>query len=697
MKRKVLCLVLACVLVFSALPLSAIAEGVIPTIVLGGYTSPQLYLFDDEGNIQEKIWMLNLNSVLDVVKKDIPDISKANFNTVINRDPSYAGQQISDAVAEIAKYMRRNPDGSLPYNTGAWPRSAAESNMAYINAHRAENPYLDTAVKEKRLTPELCELRGEKNVYCFSVDWRQNIIECARDLGTFILDVRKHSGAKKVNIFCESHGGEDTATYISLSSIVAKGGKDAETLGKLLNMDKKALKKTFNLGYLNNVVLDNPAIGVRIMYDILMGKVHFDAPRLIEYLEYANNPLASINGGARYVWEADYEWFFNGLTLDNLNVLFNALIQNYDIINILYSFGSAWDFLPLGLYEEVKEAKLDTPEKREMYAALIEKSDYAHYTVMAHMHDNLTYARSKGVNVNIICGTDLPSITGAHVSSDGLVAAEDASGAKVAGYGYRFSDGYRTDYSDKAVTCTDPTHDHVAPRMNLDGAYGYLPENTWYIDEQYHAQYIEDEYCHQLVLWLLYTDQPLNIYSDPARPQFEITHNGKFGIHACFNKSPFGTLTKKDKALTVTNLSNKSNLELISIKVEGADFSFEDVYGKKIPLGGSVSLKLKGSIPDEDMKNLRLTFYYLEDNSQFSMGSRSIFFTVKGGKVNNYDKSKPLTEVKERPIYLTMDDVLQGMRQFDARACLKALLITQAVYVRYLVNTMKAGIEKIKK
>ncbi len=697
MKKRVLSLLLACVLIFSVLPLAAIAEGVIPTIVLGGYTSPQLFLFDDEGNIVEKIWMLNLNSVLDVVKKDIPDITKANFNTVIKNDPTYAGQQISDAVAEIAKYMRRNPDGSLPYNTGAWPRSAEESCMAYINAHIDENPNLAGAMKEKRLTPLLCEMRGEENVYCFSVDWRQNIIECARDLGNFIVDVRRHSGSKKVNIFCESHGGEDTSFYISLSSIVAKGGKDAEELGRLLNMTQKELKKTFNLAYLNNVVLDNPAIGVQIMYDILMGKIHFDSPRLIEYLQYANNPLAGINGGAEYVWEANYEWFFNGLTLDTVNRLFNALIQNYDIINILYSFGSAWDFLPLRLYDEVKDAKLNTPEMREKYAVLIEKSDYAHYTVMAHMHDNLTYARNQGVNVNIICGTDLPAVTGSRVSSDGLVGAEDASGAKVAGYGYRFSDGYHTDYSDEGVTCTDPTHDHVAPRMNLDGAYGYLPENTWYIDEQYHAQYIEDQYCTDLILWMLYTDKPMDIYTDPAFPQFEITHNGKFGVHACFNNSPFGTLTQKDTALTVTNLSNKSNLELISIKVEGADFAFEDVYGKKIPLGKSVSLKLKGSIPDADMKNIKLSFYYLEDNNQFPLDARGIFFTVKGGKENNYNKAQPLTEVKERPIYLTMSDITQGMRQFDARAYLKAILITQVVYVRYLINAMKTGVNKIKK
>ena len=84
MKKRVLCLVLVCVLLFCMAPLSAIAEGVIPTIVIGGYTSSQIYLFDDEGNILEKVWMLDLNRVLNIVKGDIPDLGKANLNTLLN-------------------------------------------------------------------------------------------------------------------------------------------------------------------------------------------------------------------------------------------------------------------------------------------------------------------------------------------------------------------------------------------------------------------------------------------------------------------------------------------------------------------------------------------------------------------------------------------------------------------------------------
>jgi hypothetical protein len=690
MKKRLCSLMLVCVLLLCALPLAALAGGTVPVIVIGGYSSPQIYLFDDEGNIQEKVWGLSLQKALDVFKKDIPELTAANFNAMMNRDPKYIADQFSKGVLEIAQYMKRSPDGTPLFNTGTWPKSAEESNMAYINAHRADNPYLDTAVREKRFTPVLCELIGEKNVYSFSVDWRQNAIECARDLGTFIVDVRRHAGAPKVNILCESHGGETTLTYVSLCAIVQKGGEDKQKLGELLALDDAKLSELFNLSYLNNVCADSPALGVQLAYDLVTGQTHFDMPRLIEYLQYANNPLQKLTGGEQYTWESDWELFVNSLSLNNLNKLVNRLIQNTEIIQIMLTFGSIWDFIPLDQYEEVKALKLTTPELRDAFAPMIAKSDYEHYTVFAHLAENLTFARSSGVNVNVIVGTDLTTVSGSRVNGDSLVATKDASRARVAGYGKRFADGYHTDYSDKAVVCTDPTHDHVSPRMNLDAAYGYLPENTFYLEEQYHAMYVTDSHCQALVLFLLLAEKPVDIYTDPRYPQFDVTHNAKMGVYAKFDNDPYGTLTKNDTALVVTNLSAKSNLELVAVKAEGAAVRVKDVYGKKIKLGQSVTLPLEGEIPDADMQHFKLTIYFLEDNSIFSMNSRTLHFTVKGGKAIPFDKENPLTNAAETPVFLTARDVLKGIRSFDFKMILKARLLSLVAFWKSIVRLVQS-------
>ncbi|MBQ5970028.1 MAG: hypothetical protein IJL52_07920 [Clostridia bacterium] len=698
MKKRITSLLLVTVMLVVMLPLHSIAEGVTPVIVIGGYSSPQIYLFDGNGyeeeNIVEKVWAFNLSGVLDTVKGDFGDLTKANLNAMISQDTGHILEQISDGAAEIAKYMRRNPDGSPVYDTQSWPRSAEESNMKYINEHRGVDAYLDKSVREKRFTPILCDLLGEENVYCFSVDWRQNQIECALNLGQYIVKVLDYSGAKKVNIFCESHGGETASSYISLCSIVKKGGDNTSKLAELLGVNETELATYFNLDYLKNVVMDSPAIGVQLAYDIVMGKIHFDAPLLIEYLEYANNPLQRFTRGGEYCWESEWEWLLGNLTLDNLNRLLNAVVQRTDIIEIMLTFGSIWDFIPADKYEEVKAAKLDTDEKREAFAPMIAKSDYDHEVIMANMHENLTFARENGVNVNSIVGTDITCVSGSRVNGDGLVNACDASGAKVAPYGKRFADGYHTDYADAAVTCTDPTHDHVAPRMNLDGAYAYLPENTWFIERQFHAQYVTDSYCLALVEWLLLGDGMLDVYSDPTYPQFNVTHNAKMGVLAQFDKSVYGTATAKDTALVVTNLSAKSKIRLVAIKAEGMDVGFENVSGTKIPVGESVTLKLTGALPDADMKNVRITLYYLEDSSVWSMDSRTQEFTVKGGKAIPYDPAQPLTDTQEKVIFLTAADVLKGARNYDLASYALATVYSTLSVFKGFVSLIQSVIPK---
>ncbi len=699
MKKRVVSILLVSVLLFVMLPLSALAESRIPVIVIGGYSNPQIYLFDGNGyeeeNIQEKVWGLSLSKALDYVKQDIPNLTKANINALLERSNDRIFAKLSDAVAEIAKYMRRNPDGTPVYDTGTWPRSAEESNMAYINAHKDTDEYVLGSIREKRFMPTLCEKIGEKNVYSFSVDWRQNQIECARDLGLFIQKVRAHAGAAKVNILCESHGGETTSSYISMAAIVKKGGENAAVLAKLLDLAPERLPEIFNLDYLNNVTMDSPAIGVQLAYDLVTGNAHFDAPRLIAYLEYANNPLRVVTSGDEYTWESDYEMLLGGLTLDNLNRLANMLIQRTDVIQIMMSFGSMWDFIPRDKYDEVKALWLDTAEKQAAYQPMIEKSDYDHYVIMPNMSENLNLARKNGVNVNIVCGTDLTCVSGSRVNGDSLVNVCDASGAKVTAYGSRFSNGYHTDYNDSAVVCTDPTHDHVAPRMNIDAAYAYLPENTWFIEEQYHAMYVTDAHCQALIEWLLLTDKPVDIYSDPDTfPQFDVTHNGKMGVRAAFDHSVYGTLTKADTALVIENLSGKSNLELVAIKAEDLDVTFENVYGTKIPRGERVTLKMTGEIPDTDMQPIRLTLYYLEDASVFSMGSRTQTFTIKGGKAIAYDEANPLTEAKERPLFVTPQDILNGLQHYDTVMVLKAITISAVVLMKAAISLIKSAFKK---
>ncbi len=686
MKRKLTAVILALLMIVTALPLSALAQSNYPVVVVGGYSSSQIYLFNDEGEIERKVWGLQRDDILAVI--DVLKVITAIADTASKRDIQILVDEVAPKMAQAVELMKRNPDGTPKYNTDTWPKDAKRSNSAYILANKDSDPYLEASVRERRYSPYLNEKVGAENVYNFSVDWRQENILCARDLGVYILDVLKETGARKVNILCESHGGETTACFLSLCAICEKGGEDKEKLGELLGMTEEEMDKIFELLHVNNVVMHSPAIGVQLAYEMLMGTAEADLATILDFYEYANNPLYSVVGGQQYNSETDFSWIMYFLTLTKLNELAKGIITSDDVQDAVLPIGSMWDFVPLGYYDTMKAEKMDTPEKREAYAPIIARSDYMHYVVMANMAENLEYARKKVRNINIVAGADFPTATGGKTNSDTLVALNDSTGARLAGYGKRFADGYATDFSDPKVHCKDPSHCHVSPSMNADLAYGYLPENTFVISGQYHAMYVTDTYCKDLMEYLLLADEPVNIYSDERYPQFDITHNAKLGVYARFEDRPYGVIDRDSKALTVENLSFKSNVELVSVKVEGASFGFENVSGTTIPVGGSVSLPLKGEIPDADMKEVRITVYYLADSALFSMNSRTMSFTVRGGSPIAFDPANPTVDAKEKASYMTAENFRDSIKQFGLPTALKGFILSVVNVFRTLIKAV---------
>lgn len=261
MKKRFLCFILSAIMILTALPLSAAAEGEkYPVIIDSGYMTSQIFIFNDDGSIKNRIWYLEI--LPDIAKeliRQIPGVTEGSIEYLKTKDMTRVGEELALSVTNILRYMQRNPDGSPVYNTGVWPTKPEESNMKYIYENMATTRYLLGTIHEERYVPSLCEKVGAENVFQFSVDWRKEVIYCALDLGKYIKSVLDYTGAKKVNIFSESHGGQTTGTYISMCSIIEKGGKNAETLASLLDMTLDELKTYFNLDYVNNAVLNSPA------------------------------------------------------------------------------------------------------------------------------------------------------------------------------------------------------------------------------------------------------------------------------------------------------------------------------------------------------------------------------------------------------------------------------------------------------
>ena len=697
MSKKVISLILAVVMMVTAIPMTVFAASeTLPVVIDSGYSSSQLFRFNDDGSIKNRVWGLTADGLISSILKDIPGLTAANIELVAKRDSAKLYAEISKAINNVLDEMKRSPDGTPKYNTGTWPTKPEESSMKYIYDNMDSIEHLKGTIHEKRYTPILCEKIGAENVFQFSTDWRQEIILCAKDLGKYIKAVLDYTGAKKVNVFSESHGGQTTGTYIALCSIVDKGGENAKKLASLLGVAADELKTIFNLDYINNAVLNSPAIGgVQIAYDLISGKSHVDIAKIIEFYEYGNNPLYEYFGGDEYIWESEYEWLLALAKLDLTNDFVNKIIQRDDVMYpILFSLGSLIDFIDCEHYNEIKKTKFGSAEKQEEFSKILERTDYSHYIVMPNLDEYLTYARNHGVNVNIICGTDITPATGSAVNSDCLVATKTASGAKVTDYGYRFSNGYATDVTDTGVNCKNTAHNHVSPAMNIDASYGYLPENTWFIEGQFHAQYAYDNYALPLTNKLLLTNELKDVHSDPAFPQFETTYNAKCGVHAKFDASVSGRASAKDTALVIENLSRKSDIELVSIKIDGIAVSVKNVSGKTLKMGEKISLPLSSAITEKGRTNFTVTVYYLEKNSLFAIDSRTFNFTVESDDNAAFDSSNPLTKAKTKPVYITDKDVSETLSNYTFALQIKATILSIVHIFATIVSMFKKAVAK---
>ena len=312
---------------------------------------------------------------------------------------------------------------------------------------------------------------GEDHVFTFTVDWRLGQVDAAKRLDDFIQQVKALTGHQKVNLHSISHGGQLVGFYL------------------------------FYYGYkqdVNNAVLNVPALcGSSIVADLLYNEgISFDEHTLMQMVQ------------AGFVMENDFDWLFDLIPLDMLDEPARALIWE-GLWPILRYCGSVWDLLPEADYRVLRDRYLDPVEN----AALIEKLDESHFQVMPQMGESLRRARNEyGVNVSIMASTGNGLATGSQSNSDFIIDTQYTSGAYCAEVGERFPNNYQP----KATVCSNPSHNHVSPSMEVDASCAFLPENTWFIEGQFHGMSYWDDYSKSLYLKLLLTDELENVRSNSA-------------------------------------------------------------------------------------------------------------------------------------------------------------------------------------
>ena len=598
MFRKSLAVIVSVVILFTVLLTSVGAavefKGEIsdyPVIMVAGYSSSELDLVDENG-AQNRIWGVDMDSILDRVINRIYDLGKGLVLTA-KGDAEYLGKVLGEEIEKELECMKINDDGSSKYNIQVENTAIEETNMAYILENNLPLEYIN----EDKISYEIAKYVGEENMFFYTNDWRQSVYDCATGLDRYIEMVKEYTGKDKVNIIAVSHGGQVSAVYLSL-------------FGYKQDVD--------------NAVLTVPAIGgAGMACDALTGDVAVDEYMLVYYIEHG------------FEVDGKYEWLVKAQQLGFLDNVVKAAVPY--IQNVIGNWGSIWDFIPLDYYEELKSEHLDPVEN----APIIEKSDMVHYEIMANFHENLQKCRNEyGVNVSIIAGTGVPCVTGLRENADGLIRTEDSTGAVCAPLGQRFNDGYKG----LGTMCNNPEHDHVSPSFEVDASTSYLPENTWYVEELFHGMTFHDAFSKSLALKMLLTDEISDVHSNPEYPQFHMSTNKNNGVFIKFNNSDEGYLSSRDSYIIVKNLSDKYPVKVTSITFSGGELVAQTMGLSTIQPGEEAIVKVRGKLPEISDALVQVKVNYeMQNNTTSPIGEKIFGFKLDNGTPVEYDANNPYT------------------------------------------------------
>ncbi len=549
-----------------------------PVIIVPGFSSSILV---EDGDLDNQVWYFNYDEIIELVLDRIVELG-IGLGALTTGNAEIIAETLGREMSGVFEKLRCDPNGNSVYNIDTAVFSAAETNKTYL-----EEVFDGTHQHEPETANNINDYISEDNIFSFQVDFRMGAEYCATQLDKYIQDVKAYTKKEKVNLFGVSHGGQVTATYLNLFGY--KGDVD-------------------------NAVMTVPAIGgAGIAYDLMNQSVSLDEEGLMRFIERG------------MMWEEDYNWLLKAVNLGFIDDVLNALIPH--VVDAIGYWGSLWDFLPSDKYEEIK-AKLLNPLDSSF---LIQQSDRFHYEILPSMNEKLQALVDGGMNISIIAGTGCKVVSGWGEQSDYIIPTKCSTGATVAPYGERFSDGYvQQNYCDGK--------NKISPDFTVDASTAYLPDNTWFVDGLGHGMTYKDDYTRTLFETLLLTDRITSVYSDPAYPQFMYSTNPSETVYMQFDACTAGEITGDSSKLIIKNCCETNTVSLSAIVCSGADISFKVDPKVKIAPGESVELEINGELPEVSGKMCTITAYYTTDGT-LPLGCRTQNFTINNGeRVSASDK-----------------------------------------------------------
>ena len=392
MSRKLLSLLLAAVLLFAALPVSAQAAdrcdcGTDPVIFIDGLNGCDL-IRDAGSDRARRAFPFDPADILTLLTDN-----RAAVWDMLNGEYSDENRQIIvDAICEkLLPDIGMTPDGESLYDiTADW-------------------------------SPEPNDVHRDGGYFAYRYDWRLDPFVNAAGLADYIGYVKDKTGHDKVDLLAVSLGGTILTTYLSVYG--AAGIDDC----------------IWYCGAQSGVYLANTAFTGNVYIDAQEGTafLHEATPDSFEY-----QLLSMLLQGMTDVC-------FTGSILHFTNKILANLASDGGYRELLQrTFGKmpgVWACVDDSAYEDAKDYIFPTEADRAENAGLIEKIDRYHYEVQANLEELMTSVRREGGAIAVVAnyGYHLaPFAPDSNVMADRLLdTAHSSCGATFARYGEQLPAG----------------------------------------------------------------------------------------------------------------------------------------------------------------------------------------------------------------------------------------------------------------
>lgn len=451
-----------------------------------------------EGDYNTAIPTVYLQGQGNIIYADKNDRSSEKLQTVDLPD-GYIGDEAKKLIRPLAKGLLTDDWSDWVDQFMASAAPLFEKQALDVNGEASDgsgNNEMTRSVADKANADGTYQI----GAYMPAYDWRLDPCALADELHGYIENVKRKTGAEKVNLMGRSIGASVLLAYLA-----EYGAADLDT-----------------------VILYCPSFfGMEVISKAFAGKIEISPEAAGEFARYfVDSGMAADTLGEEnmetYRLLADF--ISTMVSLHALDLPAAALERVYGkiytelyprlLVKMYGSMPSFWSLVGDDDYEQAKRNVFSGQE--DTYAGLIEKIDNYHNNVMNQTAEILQRLVAEGAKIQIVCKYGvpmIPAVEGARAESDMLTSVYSASyGATCADSGSTLSAAYL------AQANADGNARYISPDNKIDAASCLLPEHTWFIRDVAHRSMPEG--VNELLAAILNYDGYMTVFDDADYPQY---------------------------------------------------------------------------------------------------------------------------------------------------------------------------------